>query len=521
MANTPVRQYIGARYVPIFANPIEWSNNRTYEPLTIVSHAGNSYTSRQYTPLGIDITNNDYWALTGNYNAQIEQYRQETASKIATVAHDTTLTGKGTATDPLKIPLTSNSIIDHSENDVVYTALFKHDNTTAMGFTAGEGLTATNTKNNETITSIRLSDTTQNKLKLIGKRKYVLLGDSWTENNKPVFSTLQELNPGTEWHNYGVSGYIVQRLPEEINVAKADPTLHPEEITDVIIVIGTNNVFWTNLNEYPDITEQDAYNGFITVRNFFPNANIHLFPNNSKTLNDGRNKLYRNIINGAIRANISVHPESLYWCAGHLNYYSGDDQGGVQHLSNNGYIEFARFINNIIHGGNPFNSSQWIGTTVWNDYTNPTNMQGIDDNTLKITRLNGSNMINVGYITNAIVKMTYYSDEKLTLTLKGIINIDPEATDLSANNFITCENWFKKIAPHTIPYIFAGDTVTYPQPKALTGLDNDYTATFVSTTTLASTAQNIYITLPTLQKKNYNFSLQINNALTSIVNFGL
>ena len=35
-------------------------------------------------------------------------------------------------------------------------------------------------------------DTIQNKLKLIGKRKYVLLGDSWTENNKPVFSTLQQ-----------------------------------------------------------------------------------------------------------------------------------------------------------------------------------------------------------------------------------------------------------------------------------------------------------------------------------------
>lgn len=76
MANTPVRQYIGARYVPLFANPAEWNNTKTYEPLTIVLHEGNSYTSRQYVPTGIDINNNEYWALTGNYNAQVEAYRQ-------------------------------------------------------------------------------------------------------------------------------------------------------------------------------------------------------------------------------------------------------------------------------------------------------------------------------------------------------------------------------------------------------------------------------------------------------------
>ena len=70
-------QYIGARYVPLFADPIEWNKTRTYEPLTIVIHEGNSYTSRQYVPIGIDIDNDDYWALTGNYNAQVEQYRKD------------------------------------------------------------------------------------------------------------------------------------------------------------------------------------------------------------------------------------------------------------------------------------------------------------------------------------------------------------------------------------------------------------------------------------------------------------
>ena len=40
-------------------------------------YQGNSYTSRQYVPIGVDILNEEYWANTGNYNAQVEAYRQE------------------------------------------------------------------------------------------------------------------------------------------------------------------------------------------------------------------------------------------------------------------------------------------------------------------------------------------------------------------------------------------------------------------------------------------------------------
>lgn len=72
-----VRQYVGARYVPVFADPLEWSSTQGYEPLTVVLHEGNSYTSRQSVPVGIDIDNATYWAETGNYNAQIEAYRRE------------------------------------------------------------------------------------------------------------------------------------------------------------------------------------------------------------------------------------------------------------------------------------------------------------------------------------------------------------------------------------------------------------------------------------------------------------
>ena len=91
------QQYIGARYVPIFGRKdeesIEWDNSKPYDPLTVVLHEGNSYTSRQFVPVGIDIKNEDFWALTGNYNAQIEAYRVETqanTSKFAAMGIDNT-----------------------------------------------------------------------------------------------------------------------------------------------------------------------------------------------------------------------------------------------------------------------------------------------------------------------------------------------------------------------------------------------------------------------------------------------
>lgn len=75
-----VTQYIGSRYVPLFADPLDWDITKQYEPLTIVYYQGNSFTSKQSVPTNIDITNTDYWAITGNYNAQIENYRREVAA---------------------------------------------------------------------------------------------------------------------------------------------------------------------------------------------------------------------------------------------------------------------------------------------------------------------------------------------------------------------------------------------------------------------------------------------------------
>lgn len=193
------KEYIGARYVPLFADPIEWDKTKTYEPLTIVYHAGNSYTSRQYVPVGIEISNESYWALTGNYNAQVEQYRKDTAkvetelqsetnsrqnadtalsnriaplekampTKLATVAHDDTIEGTGTPTDMLKVKL-NRSTTNNDTGNTVYPALTKNKTNGAIkgiAFNAGTGLTAYDNTNADIGSGVRLSDDVQARLK--------------------------------------------------------------------------------------------------------------------------------------------------------------------------------------------------------------------------------------------------------------------------------------------------------------------------------------------------------------------
>lgn len=75
--------YVGARYVPIYDGA--WSASKKYEPLVVVQYQGNSYTSKTYVPAGVNPTNENYWAQSGNYNAQVEEYRKEVRDLTALV----------------------------------------------------------------------------------------------------------------------------------------------------------------------------------------------------------------------------------------------------------------------------------------------------------------------------------------------------------------------------------------------------------------------------------------------------
>ena len=80
-----VREYVGARYVPKYDG--EWDNTKTYEPLTIVTVENvGSYTSKKLVPAGVDITNTEYWALSGATSGQIIQLQNDVADLRTDVA---------------------------------------------------------------------------------------------------------------------------------------------------------------------------------------------------------------------------------------------------------------------------------------------------------------------------------------------------------------------------------------------------------------------------------------------------
>lgn len=86
------KQYIGARYVPKLADPLEWTTQRTYEAFEMVivtptTYPPGSYISRKPVPRGILITNTDYWAFMGSTTTSIAQLQQKVNSLDTIIAN--------------------------------------------------------------------------------------------------------------------------------------------------------------------------------------------------------------------------------------------------------------------------------------------------------------------------------------------------------------------------------------------------------------------------------------------------
>lgn len=116
--------YKGLRYVPVFADPIEWNSANTYEALTIVMNEGNSYTSKQAVPVGIEITNEVYWAKTFDFNAQLENVNQGVISleeNINKVKQDYLRSFTNLSEMKAYTPLFDGQALYCSETEILYT----------------------------------------------------------------------------------------------------------------------------------------------------------------------------------------------------------------------------------------------------------------------------------------------------------------------------------------------------------------------------------------------------------------
>lgn len=217
-----LRQYVGARYVPKFSdvNGGEWDDTYTYEPLTIVKHGNDYYTSNKEVPTGIAITNTEYWVLTGNYNGAISELHDEIG-----VINSSILSIGGQIED------------------------------------INEDIDEINSKIN------------------VESRYWLFMGDSYdtiVANNSWIDDVADYLGISSD-HYYKRShgGYgFTPNIPEYtfLNYLQSNPVDHPENITDIVICSGANDINGTYANLVSAMAAFDTY-----VKSIYPNLQrIHL-----------------------------------------------------------------------------------------------------------------------------------------------------------------------------------------------------------------------------------------------------
>lgn len=343
-----VREYIGARYVPVFANPPEWNDTRGYEPLTIVLHQGNSFTSTQYVPTGIDIKNTKYWLETGNWNAQIEAYREEVRrfdGRITQNAED----------------IKANTAAIASEAAARENA----DTATRNLITAEEtARTAADTELRSDLNAAIAAMKQQNILSLYKGKNCVWVGDSFTTgvgadpNSKRVSTVFCNAMGMTEF-NYGVgaSGWVwgtAANKPYITQVQNAYDAMTQEQRknTAMVVLPGTS----TDVSHGSSSHQIGAAATLCAKKasDLFPNAVIYVIPMIwdkalfTFTAYDATVEICDQINKAAI-PRVKMDEDSYTWLLGRHEFYTSDNV----HPNNTGYAVWAaKMISSLLGSAN-------------------------------------------------------------------------------------------------------------------------------------------------------------------------
>lgn len=324
-----VRQYVGARYVPKFFNgesgSTEWVNGLSYEPLTVVTYLGNSFTSKKPVPpeIGAPNENQDYWANTGNYNAQVEIYREET--------------------EKVKNDL-NNYIVKNDETLNNY--IIKND----------EAI-----NNLETQVSKINSEIIKDK-EILG----LIIGDSYTTHDpnsggvtytKNFGETLVELGYLTSQKSYGVNGarYALNstsNFKQQLETASTDDSFNNDDVDIIIIEGGQNERFESDFSTssfynrlYSNVKDTIKY-----AKSMFKNAKIYCVPifwdGYTQKAFDFK-KIWDAIYNSACDNGAITDSTSLYWGRG-TSYTWGTDH---QHPTYDTLVKMCNKCGNLINGG--------------------------------------------------------------------------------------------------------------------------------------------------------------------------
>lgn len=287
--------YIGPRFILKFADPIEWDANTQYEPMIAVMYQGNSYISRTYVPAGIVPTNEEYWAPSGMYNAQIEQYRREVQEL------DGRITDVENQYDELEPMVSNNTVSVNALQDKTAGEILLVSDSYGVSPTPGEGWCS------------------------LVQGALVPLG--YTVYAKPV--------AGTAFNNKSFTAQLTN----------ADIT-KPSAISKIIVLGGRNDAVNTNIANVVD-----GIKDFITTaKQKYPNAKIYI-----GFVGSSPNGVDRNNMMSAIQAYINSQSNGYSYITNahfllcNFNELQPDDAYG--HPNANGAYALANAAVSVIMGG--------------------------------------------------------------------------------------------------------------------------------------------------------------------------
>ncbi|MBR3226879.1 MAG: SGNH/GDSL hydrolase family protein [Atopobiaceae bacterium] len=445
-----VREYIGMRYVPVFADPVEWDDTRAYESLTIVTYQGASYTSRRPVPAGIPITDGRYWVLTGNYNDQVEQYRREVRAfdgRITQAQTDASnaLTQVGTVAGDVED--LENILTGYGEGDTVkadistlqgnITALdtkvgtLPEGETSVIGYVDGEVQTINTDLTDIDTTLAGFSPSVPVKPYIDAavssqRKKMLVIGDSLSgstyvaANARWCVLLAARLNAdlyvfqsnGAGYAEPGVGGKTFQTLVAD---AHTSTQFDDEDIDYLFIFGGTNDISETML---PSAISGAFDDTLTAARGYFPNAKLYICSTTArydhlKLVSATRQgevyqlKAWRNRPSFAATGAIML-PLTFVLGFNESYYLGGSDH---IHLNASGHQKVANAIWDMMNG---------IPVSVY--FTGA--MQAVDDSSVGVFRCNASpiGLQVFGYTQAAAGSDSYLHDQFLIFRDAGFDN---------------------------------------------------------------------------------------------------
>lgn len=282
--------YIGARYVPIFADPIEWDKAKSYEPLTIVTYQGDSYTSKTFVPAQTEITNTEFWVRTGSYNAQVEQYRKEVQEVVTKMDDLEESVNNSISSFDTRLTQTEEKV--ESYNNRITT--LESDNTTNKTNISNitniistiegqintinteiESLDSRVESNENSISTI--NENLTNLSNLVKNRRFIVIGDSYCDGTNSWIKSMQNYlakNDTDYVKSYMGGAGFAHGSKNFLNLLQEAVVTNPNTITDIIVCGGANNYpedSDTILNGTGGIQEFVSY-----AKSTYPNATVHI-----------------------------------------------------------------------------------------------------------------------------------------------------------------------------------------------------------------------------------------------------